>query len=143
MSSFNEAANTVTKYMSWIKYEILTGEKEFNLAKAEVIIDKLPDEAKKLKDTGMKPNENLREALIAKDQKCSELTERLNALNAAYELLDCKARAFIRAYSAVRSLCGFKDYVPAAKINATPGMTMSQDGFMGTSKIPNNGGSNG
>lgn len=134
MATYNEAANTLAKYLSWVKYELLSAEKEYELAKAEVILDKVPEHALKLKELGIKSSEDFRAALIAKDPKCSDLQEKINGIECVYALLEAKAESFIRAYSACKSLSYLKDQTGLGKINASPGMTLSSDGFMGQSR---------
>lgn len=134
MATYNQAANVLTKYMSWVKYELLSAEKEYGLAKAEVILDKMPEQASRLKDLGMKFNEDFRSAMIAKDPKCSDLEEKINGIQCVYALLEAKTQSFIRAYSACKSLSYLKDQTGLGKINATPGTTLSDDGFMGQSR---------
>jgi hypothetical protein len=135
MAAYNSSANDISKYLSWVKYERLSAHKELELAKAEVIIDRLPEAAARLRDTGIKPNEDFRAALIAKDPKCSALQEKLNAIDAITALLEGKFWSFIRAYNAVEHMSRLKDSTINANINATPGMTLSSDGFMGQSRI--------
>lgn len=135
MAAYNDAANVVTKYLSWIKYELLSAEKEYALAKATVILDQVPEQTLKLKELGIKSSEDVRAAMIARDPKCSEMQEKINSIKCVYELLEAKADSFVRAYTAVKSLTYVKDKTPYTSINATPDMTMSEDGFMGKSVI--------
>lgn len=132
MATYNEAANQLTKYISWVKYEKLRAEKELGLAKAEVIIDKLPEQVAKLKESGIKPNEDFRDALVAKDQKCSEIQEKINGIEAIMSLMESKFWTFIRAFDTAKMVGSLKDASISDKINATPGMLENADaGFMG------------
>lgn len=98
MSIFNMGCNVATKYISWIKYESLKAEHEFDLAKAEVLIDKLPEAAAALKERGIKDNADFRDALIARDPKCRSLRDTMIALEAAQTFIEAKAKVFERAY---------------------------------------------
>jgi hypothetical protein len=103
-SAFNEASGLIGKYISWINYEILQAEKEFGLCKATVILDKLPEQALKLKESGIKINEDYREAMIIRDADCSRALDILNGLKASKEFLESKHRLFERAYYSCRNL---------------------------------------
>lgn len=133
MATYNGAANQIGKYISWAKYEKLSGEKELRLAKAEVIIDQMPAEAKRLKADGIKMNEDFREAMIARNTKCSDLQERLIMIEAVLALLESKFWSFIRAYDAVQHVSSLKGASVVDRMNATPGMLSDQNvtGFMG------------
>lgn len=113
MGFFNYSCNIVMKYLSWIEYEILSAEKSFELAKASVILDKMPEAAMKYKDTGMKNNEDFRSALIATDIECSSALERLNFLKASRTLLEGKAKSFIRAYNSCKVIWERRDHIAA------------------------------
>lgn len=131
-ATFNEAANEVSKYLSWIKYEELRGKKEFAKAKSRVIIDELPSKAKEAKDSGIKMNEDFRDALVARDTACSELQEKLNAVEAITALLEGKFWSLIRAFNAAGGNASHKSVSPLTNLNATPGQLSEVDGgFMG------------
>lgn len=97
-ATFNEAAAIVSKYIAWVKYEINMAEKYVGLAKAEVIIDKLPEKLKELRERGIKDNADLREALVAQDQQYQDRQNAYFALEATKCLLEAKAKSFDRAY---------------------------------------------
>lgn len=128
---FNEAANTATKYLAWVKYEILQAEKNYTLDRATVILEKLPEEALKLKDKGIKMNEDYREALIARDEACSKSLDILNALKAVQSLLEASSETFIRAHYSSRNK--EKEMAPTPNFIGTTGQTVdvSQANFMG------------
>lgn len=111
---FNVACNTTTKYLAWVEYEILQAEKHFDLAKATVILDKSPDFFIKLKESGIKPNEDMRNALIARDEECQEYLDKLNQLKAVRALLDSKAKSFVRAHNAAKVIFERKSFVAAS-----------------------------
>jgi hypothetical protein len=135
LATYNETANELTKYISWVKYEKLRAEKELGLARAEVIIDKIPEHAKKLKEAGAKMNEDYRDALVARDPRCAELQEKLNAIEAILALLESKFWSFIRAFNATQMIANLKDGTITSNMNATPGMLDNSDsGFMGQSR---------
>jgi hypothetical protein len=114
MSTFNEACNTTSKYLAWIEYELLQGEKFFNLAKATVILEKAPEEFKKYRDTGIKFNEDFREALIARDMDCQKRLDALNGIKAVRALLESKVKSFERAYYATREIAKSRDSIAAS-----------------------------
>jgi hypothetical protein len=114
MGYFNVACNTATKYLSWIEYEILQAEKHFELAKATVILDKSPEIFNKLKESGVKPNEDVRNALIARDEECQLYLDKLNQLKAVRMILDSKAKSFIRAHNAAKVIFERKSFVAAS-----------------------------
>lgn len=133
-ATYNVAANEIGKYISWVKYEKLRGEKELKLAKARVIIDDLPGHAAKLKESGIKMNEDIRDAYFVKDARCSEIMEKLNAIEAVLALLEAKFWSFIRAHDSV-STTAAKRGMTGVQINATPGqLETTENGFMGKSR---------
>ncbi len=108
-ATFNEACSITTKYMAWIKYEILMAEKYLALAKAEVIIDKLPNKIQELKEKGIKDNSDIRDALVVRDPDYQARQNALYALEAVKALLDSKAKTFERAYWDCRSIAEDRD----------------------------------
>ena len=98
MSVFNEACNTGNKYIAWIKYEILISKKNFDLAKATVIIDRLPDEVAKLKAAGVKDNADFRSALVDRDPDCRAAKDSLDTLEAVKTFIEAKIKSFERSY---------------------------------------------
>ncbi|NBP13516.1 hypothetical protein EBU95_03840 [bacterium] len=125
MGYYNMVCNLTTKYISWIEYEILVAQKHFELAKSTVILDKMPDEVKRFKDSGMKANEDFRNALIARDPECSSTLDNLNQLIAVKALLENKARSFVRAYNASRSIWERRSGTPTPNFNGTIGAPAS------------------
>jgi hypothetical protein len=97
-SFFNEVTNEATKYLAWIEYEILRAKKECDIARARVILEKVPAEAEKLMATGMKANSEWRDALIATDPEYQQCYDIVSALTAIKYLLEGKAKTFERAY---------------------------------------------
>ncbi len=129
-SVFNQGSGLVAKYLCWVNYEILQAEKELDLCKAVVILDKLPGQAAKLKELGIKPNEDYRNAMIMRDTDCQTFLDVLNGLKAAKEFLESKHKLFERAYYGCRNVIGQPTkYTP---INTHMGSTMEpQKNFMG------------
>lgn len=125
MGYYNTVCNLTTKYISWIEYEILVAQKHFELAKSTVILDKMPDEVKRFKDSGMKANEDFRNALISRDSECSATLDNLNQLIAVKSLLENKARSFVRAYNASRSIWERRSGTPTPNFNGTIGSPAS------------------
>lgn len=97
-SVFNEACSVSTKYIAWVKYEILKAKRNYDLAKATVIIDKLPDEIAKLKESGLKDNADFRSALIDRDVDCRKYRDISDALEAVKSFLEAKVKTFERSY---------------------------------------------
>jgi hypothetical protein len=95
VSVFNESCNLTTKYIAWVKYELLKAEKEFDLAKAAVIIDQIPAI---VKERGIKDNADFRDAMVNRDQNCDSMREIILHLKAAQTFLEAKAKSFERAY---------------------------------------------
>jgi hypothetical protein len=125
MATFNYAANLVTKYMGWISWDLLTAKKQFDLCKAEVILDKMPEAISKLRDMGIKNNEDFRNAMIARDPNCSAYLDVINTLTATYELLESKSKSFIRAYYTCQDQARNKDQLPYVNANRSPGFANS------------------
>lgn len=121
MGYFNTVCNLTTKYISWIEYEILVAQKHYELAKSTVILDKMPDEVNRYKNNGMKANEDFRNALIARDPECSAFLDKVNQLTAVKSLLENKARSFVRAYNASRSIWERRANTPSPNFNGTIG----------------------
>lgn len=96
--SFNEASGVLAKYLAWIKYEILISKRNFDLAKATVIIDKLPSEIERLKELKIKDNADFRSALISKDLNCRTHGDITLALEAVKCFLEAKNKTLERAY---------------------------------------------
>lgn len=97
-SVFNEACSVSTKYIAWVKYEILKAKRNYDLAKATVIIDKLPDEIAKLKESGLKDNADFRSALIDRDSDCMKYRDISESLEAVKSFLEAKVKTFERSY---------------------------------------------
>ena len=131
-ATFNVAANEVGKYLAWVRYEKLRAEKSLGIEKARVTIDEMPAQAVKMKEAGMKMNEDLRDALFARDTKCSDITERINAMEAVIALLEGKFWSFIRAFNSAGGNAATKDAAPVSRFNAAPGQLETVvTGFMG------------
>jgi len=134
MAVFNEATNLIGKYLAWVEYEYLQAQKTYELARAEVILDKAPEAFKKQKDSGIKFNEDFREALVAKDEECSKALDTLNTIKAIKVLLESKFRTFERSYYAARAIAEKKSLVAASpNFSGIIGQTYEepQDNFMG------------
>jgi hypothetical protein len=134
---FNEAANLASKYLAWIEYEILHAEKQFDLDKATVLLEKAPEyfsqNKEKFKELGIKFNEDFRQALIARDEDCQRSLDTMNALQAAKTLIEAKISTFIRAHYTARSVAAQKMVAPSPAHNGFEGQTylVDQQNFMG------------
>jgi hypothetical protein len=130
---FNEAANSTSKYMAWVEYEILKATKQHTLDRSTVILDKAPEEAKRLKETGIKMNEDLREALIARDEDCQKSLDVLNSLKAVKALLESSYWTFIRAHNSSSQVAQQKGIAPTPNFSGSIGQTYNtpQQNLMG------------
>lgn len=98
VSVFNGACHISNKYISWLKYEILRAKRNFDLAKASVMIDKLPGHVARLKESGIKDNADFRAALIDTDPECRTYKDTLDVLEAVKAFLEAKLKTFERSY---------------------------------------------
>lgn len=130
---FNQAANTCGKYQAWIEYEILRADKAHKLDRAVVILEKATEEAKRLKELGIKMNEDLREALISRDEACAASLETLNELKAMKALLESHFWSFIRAHNSCIEVAQSRGFAPTPQFNGSEGQTYNipQMNFMG------------
>jgi len=103
-SVFNEACSLATKYIAWVKYEILNAKKNLDLVRAEILLDKLPSILKDLKDQGIKDSADIRDSIVKRDTEYQTALDVLNTLEATKQLLDSKAKTFERAYWDCRDL---------------------------------------
>lgn len=134
--SFNHAISITGRYLSLIEYEILQADKYLNEAKSDVIIDKTPDEAKRLKDLGIKMSEDIREALVYRDPTYQKRLDILNGLKATKMLLKEKHDAFKRAYYSCDSKVNGARTFGGKKINGSVGMlTEPQGNMMGENQL--------
>lgn len=121
---FNEACNTGNKYVAWLKYEILRAKRNFDLAKATVMIDKLPLEVAKLKEAGMKDNADFRSAIIDKDPECRSTKDVLDVLEATKTFIEVKVKSFERSYwdtkEHAKKLMGDNTIPPGLSVEAGP-----------------------
>lgn len=136
-SFFNEACNEVTKYEAWIEYEILEAEKSLNKIKAQIIVDKLPALAKDLKDSGQKPNEAWRDAIITLDCDYERALDIVNSLYAVKMLLRGKSESFKRAYFSAKDVSRGKEQIGATpNLNGAVGqLAEPQSNFMGVTQL--------
>lgn len=113
MGYFNEVANLTTKYLAWVKHEILVAQREYDLAKATAILERAPEEFKKLDGSGIKFNEDFRNAIVTRDPECYAARQTLDSLVAVEALLDAKVKSFVRAYNAARAVMDLRGTVAA------------------------------
>ena len=138
MGYFNQVCNTVTKYLAWVEYEILQAKKYLEIAKASVILEKAPEEFKRLKDVGIKYNEDFREAMVIRDVDYQKRLDALNTLVAAKSWLEGKAWSFVRAYNSCRFVADNRSFTAASpNLTGTIGQTFNepQQNFMGKTKF--------
>ena len=138
MGYFNQVCNTTSKYLAWVEYEILQAKKYVDLARSTVLLEKAPAAFAHLKDTGIKYNEDFRDALVIKDPDYQKALDILNHLTATKVFLESKSWSFIRAYNACKYVATTRGQVAASpNLNGTIGQTYDepQDNFMGKSRI--------
>lgn len=120
---FNEAANTASKYLAWIEYEILRAKKTHSLNRATVVLEKAVDEAKRLKEVGIKMNEDMRDALIARDEACQRSQDVLDSLIAVKALLESSYWTFFRAHGSIDTVSQNKTVAPVPNFGGQIGQT--------------------
>lgn len=108
MGVMNEAASDAMVALAKIQYELLIARQNYDRRRAVVLIDEMPDHAKKLQEKGMKMNEDLREAFIVRDDECFNLRDRIDCLTAAGALIEGKVKTFVRAFNAAKTVAEFK-----------------------------------
>jgi hypothetical protein len=138
---FNEACNMSNKYLAWIEYEIIQAKKNYDLARAVVILEKSIDEYEKqknrFKELGIKFNEDFREAMVIRDEECQTKKDTIDSLEAVKTLIEAKSKSFERAYYACRLIADNKNRVAASpNFSGVIGQTYDypQDNFMGERK---------
>jgi hypothetical protein len=104
MGSFNMAANTAMKALASIQYELLMAKQGFDRRKAIVILEVLPEKMQELKENGIKPNEDIREALVTLDKEAFTYRDRIDCLTAAMSLIESKIKSFVRAYNVAKTI---------------------------------------
>ena len=126
-SFFNEACNHGSRFIGAIEFELVHAKKCFALEKARVILDVAPPLAVKLKEVGMKPNDDWREALVARDLECSKWQEAIDMLSVAKSLVSTKVDSFKRAYYSCYKEKDRKQFLPTTHINGHIGETNNVD----------------
>lgn len=131
---FNQACNLSGKYLAWVEYELLRAEKNHNLNRATVILEKAPLEAVKLKQMGIKLNEDIREALIAKDPECDRSLDILNSLKAIKALLTSSYWSYKSAYESADENANRRTTTPTPNLGGEIGRLTDapQPNFMGS-----------
>lgn len=122
MGFFNEAANRATRYAGSVQYELSLAQRSLDRAKARVIMEVLPAQMAKWKESGIKANEDLRTALFSLDPECENLFDRIDCLGAAIILLEGKIKSFVRAYNAARSVTDSRNGAAFNPNTSTPGL---------------------
>lgn len=120
---FNVSSGQASKYIGLLESEILLCKKEYDLAKATVLLDKLPAEIIKIRDQGIKPNDDWREAHIRRDPDCTKWQDAVDELKAAQAFINSKFKCFERAYYACYKEKDRKQFTPTTNINGYSGMT--------------------
>jgi hypothetical protein len=134
---FNRGCGILSKYISWLRYEITKAEEQLDLAKACVILEVCPVEAVKLVK-GLKPNDAWRDALIIRDVECQKWNDAISKLEAVKALLEGKLKTFERSYYTCYKEKDSKGRLPMQNMNGSIGMTFkdAQKNFMGAQAAP-------
>lgn len=120
---FNGVASKCSFELGKLEFEILSANKQYDLAKATVILDVAPIEAEKLKEKGLKANDAWRDALICRDTECRFWKDIIDQLEAVKGLLATKLKSFERAYYVCYKEKDRKVFTPDTKINGYIGET--------------------
>jgi len=133
---YNEVCNTTSKFIAWVEYERLQAVKHQGLERARVILEEAPLQFKKLQDSGIKFNEDFREAVVMRDQKYQEALDRLNSIIAVKTLLEGKFWTFQRAYNSCAEMKMNKAQI-AASPNLTGVLNTDDGNFIGERRRSN------
>lgn len=130
---FNEAANASGKYSGWVEYEVTQAKKTLAKCRSDVILGKMMDEAKRMKDLGIKMNEDIREALISKDEACERALDLVDSLTAVKTVLEEHKWSFIRSFNAAQGIADSRGSAPTPNFGGAVGQTYNipQMNFMG------------
>lgn len=121
MGYYVDAISNVNRYLGWVTYELLHAQKYLKLAKAEVIIDKMPDQLIELKKKGQKDNADLREALVYRDSAFQQQLDTFNGLTALKAMLEAKVKTFEKAHYACKAVYDTIKTAPQQNLTATVG----------------------
>lgn len=126
---FLEAHADALKYLSILKYQYLLAKRQFDIATATALLDKYPDYAKNLKESGMKDNEDIRKCFLNRDADVLKWREVLDAVNATTVYMENKEKVMDRAYWECKSslethgkLMGNQPFSQGTIENSTPMM---------------------
>ena len=97
-SQFLEAHAEVLKYQSTISFHRLKAKRQYDIAKADALLDKFPEYADNLRKSGSKDNADIREAFVCRDPDVFKWKETLDALEAVYIFMENKEKVLDRAY---------------------------------------------
>ena len=91
----------VTRMLAQISYEYSQAKKSAERRKSVVILDIAPDE---LNRRGLRSSEDLRNAVLMKDDEYSHLLDKVQFLEAAYDFLRGKAKGFEMSYQSAKKI---------------------------------------
>lgn len=128
-SVFLEAHADVLKYLSVLRFRILSAKRQLDIARATALLDKFPEYATLLKAEGRKENEDIREAFLIRDQDVLKWREVVDALDAAVVYMTNKEKIMDRAYWECKSsleeankLASGRSFSQSSLENSTPMM---------------------
>jgi len=133
---YNETCNLTSKFIAWVEYERLQAVKNLGLERARVILEEAPAQFQKLQDSGIKFNEDFREAVVMRDIKYQEALDRLNSIIAVKTLLDGKFWTFHRAFNSCGEMSMNKGLISASP-NLTGTLNTDDGNFIGERRRSN------
>ena len=107
LSCFNIAWLDLAKQIVFLRKEKNDALRHADRVRARIILDEVPNELKKkglLSTRSPAGSEDLRQAVLALDPVHQDALERVDAITAVIELLQCKATAFDMAYTSVKKI---------------------------------------
>lgn len=132
-ATFLEAHADTLKYLSVLRFRILTAKRQLDIASATALLDKFPDYADHLKGEGRKENEDIRKAFCIRDADVLRWREVVDGLTAATTYMENKERIMDRAYWECRvsleeanKLANGRPLNQGALDNSTPMMPIGQ-----------------
>ena len=105
-SDFNLGYAKAVKYKALLRSELGLANKAADMLKRDMTINML---VPFLKETGLRDSLDTREALYLSSEAYVRAMDRIGALEAAVELLDAKAKAFVNAYQTVKKIADEKE----------------------------------
>ena len=93
----NTAYRLALNNFRMIEKELVESKKKFNENKADALFEDYPEKLKELKEKGLKDCKDIKDAFVAKHEKCTKSQDRIDMLEAFSFLLKDKVDSFIDA----------------------------------------------